>query len=326
MGATHRELGLESERRLFGSGVSYCATCDGAFFRNKTVAVVGGGDTAASDALYLSKLASKVYLIHRRDSFRASRFLVERVQARENIRCIMSTVVEEVLGEERVQGLRLRNVSNGNTGTLEVNGLFVAVGLSPTASWCADLSRWTRAASSSPGRTVKRVCPVCSLPATCVQSRSARSSVRFQTAPSRWKARSNILNRDDRPAACIRHCGAGRYTGLRCPFLDAVMPFISGLGDGGAVWIGLTLVLMLFRKTRKTGYMMALALVLGLLIGNLTLKPLIARIRPYDANPDVTLLIDRLSDYSFPSGHTLASFEAAAVLLLQYRAKAIPAL
>ena len=113
---------------------------------------------------------------------------------------------------------------------------------------------------------------------------------------------------------------------LRCDFLDAVMPFISGLGDGGAVWIGLTLVLMLFRKTRKTGYMMALALVLGLLIGNLTLKPLIARIRPYDANPDVTLLIDRLSDYSFPSGHTLASFEAAAVLLLQYRAKAIPAL
>lgn len=104
------------------------------------------------------------------------------------------------------------------------------------------------------------------------------------------------------------------------------MPFISGLGDGGAVWIGLTLVLMLFRKTRKTGYMMALALVLGLLIGNLTLKPLIARIRPYDANPDVTPLIDRLSDYSFPSGHTLASFEAAAVLLLQYRAKAIPAL
>ena len=100
--------------------------------------------------------------------------------------------------------------------------------------------------------------------------------------------------------------------GLRCPFLDAVMPFISGLGDGGAVWIGLTLVLMLFRKTRKTGYMMALAL--------------IARIRPYDANSDVTLLIDRLSDYSFPSGHTLASFEAAAVLLLQYRAKAIPAL
>ena len=133
MGATHRELGLESERRLFGSGVSYCATCDGAFFRNKTVAVVGGGDTAASDALYLSKLASKVYLIQRRDSFRASRFLVERVQARENIRCIMSTVVEEVLGEERVQGLRLRNVSNGNTGTLEVNGLFVAVGIQPNS-------------------------------------------------------------------------------------------------------------------------------------------------------------------------------------------------
>ena len=115
-----------------------------------------------------------------------------------------------------------------------------------------------------------------------------------------------------RPALAFDTAALDAIQGLRCPFLDAVMPFISGLGDGGAVWIGLTLVLMLFRKTRKTGYMMALALVLGLLIGNLTLKPLIARIRPYDANPDVTLLIDRLSDYSFPSCHTLASFEAAA--------------
>ena len=110
--------------------------------------------------------------------------------------------------------------------------------------------------------------------------------------------------------------------GMRCAFLDAVMPFISKLGDGGAIWIAL----MLFRKTRRTGYMLALSLVLGLLIGNLTLKPLIARVRPYDANPDFVLLIDRLSDYSFPSGHTLASFEAAAVLLMQYRAKAVPAL
>ena len=114
--------------------------------------------------------------------------------------------------------------------------------------------------------------------------------------------------------------------GMRCAFLDAVMPFISKLGDGGAIWIALTLVLMLFRKTRRTGYMLALSLVLGLLIGNLTLKPLIARVRPYDANPYFVLLIDRLSDYSFPSGHTLASFEAAAVLLMQYRAKAVPAL
>ena len=105
--------------------------------------------------------------------------------------------------------------------------------------------------------------------------------------------------------------------GMRCAFLDAVMPFISKLGDGGAIWIALTLVLMLFRKTRRTGYMLALSLVLGLLIG---------RVRPYDANPDFVLLIERLSDYSFPSGHTLASFEAAAVLLMQYRAKAVPAL
>ena len=132
-GAAPRWLGLPSEEKFLNKGVSACATCDGAFFRNKTVAVVGGGDTAVSDALYLSKLAAKVYLIHRRDEFRASKFLVERAQARENIRFILSTVVEEVLGEDRVQGLRLRNVSNGNVGTLETDGLFVAVGIRPNS-------------------------------------------------------------------------------------------------------------------------------------------------------------------------------------------------
>lgn len=112
---------------------------------------------------------------------------------------------------------------------------------------------------------------------------------------------------------------------LKCPFLDTVMPLISAPGDGGAVWILLTLVLMLFKKTRKTAYTMALALAAGLILGNLILKPLIARPRPYEFNPSVTLLVGRLEDYSFPSGHTLASFEAATVLLLRHRAKAIPA-
>ena len=131
MGATHRELGLESERRLFGSGVSYCATCDGAFFRGKTVAVVGGGDTALADALYLSNIASHVYLIHRRDAFRASPFLVERAESKGNIRFIMSTVVEEIYGEDRVKGLKLKNVSNGNIGMIDADGVFVAVGIKP---------------------------------------------------------------------------------------------------------------------------------------------------------------------------------------------------
>ncbi len=134
MGATHRELGLESERRLFGSGVSYCATCDGAFFRGKTVAVVGGGDTALADALYLSNIASHVYLIHRRDAFRASPFLVERAESKGNIRFIMSTVVEEIYGEDRVKGLKLKNVSNGNIGMIDADGVFVAVGIKPNSA------------------------------------------------------------------------------------------------------------------------------------------------------------------------------------------------
>lgn len=134
MGATHRELGLESERRLFGSGVSYCATCDGTFFRGKTVAVVGGGDTALADALYLSNIASHVYLIHRRDAFRASPFLVERAESKGNIRFIMSTVVEEIYGEDRVKGLKLKNVSNGNIGMIDADGVFVAVGIKPNSA------------------------------------------------------------------------------------------------------------------------------------------------------------------------------------------------
>ena len=134
MGATHRELGLESERRLFGSGVSYCATCDGAFFRGKTVAVVGGGDTALADALYLSNIASHVYLIHRRDAFRASPFLVERAESKGNIRFIMSTLVEEIYGEDRVKGLKLKNVSNGNIGMIDADGVFVAVGIKPNSA------------------------------------------------------------------------------------------------------------------------------------------------------------------------------------------------
>ena len=134
MGATHRELGLESERRLFGSGVSYCATCDGAFFRGKTVAVVGGCDTALADALYLSNIASHVYLIHRRDAFRASPFLVERAESKGNIRFIMSTVVEEIYGEDRVKGLKLKNVSNGNIGMIDADGVFVAVGIKPNSA------------------------------------------------------------------------------------------------------------------------------------------------------------------------------------------------
>ena len=96
---------------------------------------------------------------------------------------------------------------------------------------------------------------------------------------------------------------------LACPFLDAVMPVITSLANGGIIWIIAAILLLVFKKTRKTGFSVALALIIGLIIGNLILKNLVGRIRPYDLNADVELLVSRLSDYSFPSGHTLASFE-----------------
>ncbi len=106
---------------------------------------------------------------------------------------------------------------------------------------------------------------------------------------------------------------------IACPFLDAVFPVITMLGEAGIFWILTAVVLLFFKKTRRAGISMGLALIMGLLIGNLCMKPLFARIRPYDVNPAVTLLIDQLSDYSFPSGHTLASFEAAGVLMIAHR-------
>lgn len=132
-GAAARYLGLESEQRLIGRGVSGCATCDGAFFRGEKVAVVGGGDTAMEDALYLSRLASRVTVIHRRDAFRASRIMADRVKTNEKIEVRWDTVVQEVLdgGANAVTGLRLKNVKTGAESRLDVSGLFVAIGHDP---------------------------------------------------------------------------------------------------------------------------------------------------------------------------------------------------
>ncbi len=133
-GASARFLGLESENRLQGKGVSACAVCDGFFFRGKRVCVVGGGDTAAEEALYLSKFASSVKIIHRRDELRASKIMQERVLANEKIEVIWDSVVEEVLGDDAVTGARLKNVKTGEISDIELEGFFLGIGHSPNTS------------------------------------------------------------------------------------------------------------------------------------------------------------------------------------------------
>jgi thioredoxin reductase (NADPH) len=133
-GASAQYLGLENEKRLLGHGVSACATCDGAFFKNQDVAVVGGGDTAMEEALFLTRFASKVYVIHRRRELRASKIMQERARANGKLEFVWNTVVEDVLGEKEVAAIRLKNVESGQTSTLSVGGLFLAIGHRPNAA------------------------------------------------------------------------------------------------------------------------------------------------------------------------------------------------
>ena len=133
-GAAPRLLGLPNENMLRGKGVSYCATCDGAFYRKKTVAVVGGGDTAAADAVFLSSICEKVYLIHRRDQLRASKSYTSKLD-KENIEFVWDSVVEEILENGRVCGIRVRNVKTNETREIELQGLFVAVGNIPATDF-----------------------------------------------------------------------------------------------------------------------------------------------------------------------------------------------
>lgn len=130
-GASARYLGLENEKRLLGRGVSSCATCDGAFFRNVPVAVAGGGDSAMEEAMFLTRFASKVYVIHRRDRLRASKIMQDRAFANEKIEFIWNTVVEDVLGDDEVTGLVLRNRETDAVSELAAGGFFVAIGHTP---------------------------------------------------------------------------------------------------------------------------------------------------------------------------------------------------
>lgn len=133
MGASHRKLEVPGEQELGGMGVSYCATCDGAFFQGRKVAVIGGGDVAAEDALFLARGCEKVYLIHRRDSLRAAAILQERVKECENIEIIWNTIVTQIAGDDHVECLKLKNLVSEEESMLDVDGVFVAVGTVPNS-------------------------------------------------------------------------------------------------------------------------------------------------------------------------------------------------
>jgi len=134
MGAAPRELGLENERFFRGKGVSYCATCDGMFFRGKTVAVVGGGDTAAADALYLAKICKKVYMIHRRDTLRASGAYLKPLGSIENLEMMYNSEVKEIAGEKTLTGAVVYNREKDSAETIEIDGLFIAIGHTPSTA------------------------------------------------------------------------------------------------------------------------------------------------------------------------------------------------
>ena len=130
-GANPRELGIDKEKSLIGKGVHYCAHCDGRFYKDKTVAVIGGGNSAVSDALYLSRLAKKVYLVHRRDTLRATKIYHEPLKQAQNVEFVWNSVVKEFIAEQRVSGIKLENLINHNAFEISCDGVFVSIGRTP---------------------------------------------------------------------------------------------------------------------------------------------------------------------------------------------------
>ena len=138
-GSVYRKLGLPGEAKLTGRGVSYCATCDGAFFKDKEIAVVGGGDNALTEALFLTKFCRAVKVIHRRDQFRAVKILQERIFANDKTEVLWDSVVEEISGENRVESITIKNVKDNKTSKLKLDGLFVSIGMDPNSEFVKDL-------------------------------------------------------------------------------------------------------------------------------------------------------------------------------------------
>lgn len=139
-GATHRKLGLAKEEELVGRGVSYCATCDGAFFRGRDTVVVGGGDVAVEDAIFLARLCRKVYVVHRRDELRAAKSLQARLLSLDNVEMVWDSVAKELTGDDMVDGLVVTNVKTGEERRLDVDGVFVAVGILPNTELTRELA------------------------------------------------------------------------------------------------------------------------------------------------------------------------------------------
>lgn len=158
-GAVHRKLAVKGEAEYTGKGVSYCATCDGAFFRGKDVAVVGGGDVALEDALFLARASRKVYLIHRRDSFRGAKILQQRVAETENIEVIWDTVVEEITGTDTVESIILYHRKKEERGSLAVQGVFIAVGITPDTELFAEDTKLDEGGYIKAGEDCVTSCP-----------------------------------------------------------------------------------------------------------------------------------------------------------------------
>ena len=155
-GVAHRHLGIPQEEALAGSGVSYCATCDGAFFQDKTVAVVGGGDVAVEDAIFLARSCKQVYLIHRRDQLRAAQVLQDALKGFHNVTCIWDTTVEKIGGEQQVQWITLKQTKTGEEHQLDVDGVFIAVGTVPDTGFVkglVELDAYGYIKASEDGRT-----------------------------------------------------------------------------------------------------------------------------------------------------------------------------
>ena len=151
MGANPRELGVKDESALIGRGVHYCAHCDGRFYKDKTVAVVGGGNSAAADALYLSRLARKVYLIHRRDTLRATKIYHKPLMNTENVEFVWNSTVNEIIADARVTSLKVKDVNSGDISELLCDGLFISIGRKPVTEFLKDKIELDKSGLDKPG-------------------------------------------------------------------------------------------------------------------------------------------------------------------------------